>query len=177
MAILNIPDQNITLTDFNEIKNLLKQHGISLSVWSTQKILRDSDSQETILEAYAHELKPFMEKNGFKTADVINVHKETPNLATIRAKFLKEHIHSEDEVRFFVDGEGLFWFHLKDHNDNELIVNVLCQKGDFIAVPKGYKHWFDLAPNYHVKAIRIFSNIEGWIAQYTESGIDARYNP
>lgn len=177
MAILNIPDQNITLTDFNEVKALLNKHGIFLTTWEAQKPLKDTDTQETILEAYAHELKPFMEKNGFLTADVINVHKDTPNIEAIRAKFLKEHTHSEDEVRFFVDGEGLFWFHLKDHEGKDLVVNVLCQKGDFMSVPKGYQHWFDLAPKYHVKAIRIFTNIEGWVAHYTESGIDARYNP
>lgn len=177
MAILNIPDQNKTITDFSEIKTLLNTHGIFLTKWEANKPLSDNDSQETILEAYSHELKPFMDKNGFKTADVINVHKDTPNVEALRGKFLKEHTHSEDEVRFFVDGEGLFWFHLKDEADKDLILNVLCQKGDFMSVPKGYKHWFDLAPKYHVKAIRIFTNVEGWVANYTESKIDERYNP
>lgn len=177
MAILSIPDQNVKINNFVEIKSFLDRHGIYLTQWSANKELSDNDSQETILEAYSHELKPFMEKYGYQTADVINVHKDTPNVEAIRAKFLKEHTHSEDEVRFFVDGEGLFWFHLKDQSDKDLIINVLCQKGDFMSVPKGYKHWFDLAPKYHVKAIRIFSNVEGWVANYTESGIDARYNP
>ncbi len=173
MAILNIPDRGITIRDLLEIKSVLNSHGIFLEKWKATLPLKDSDTQETILEAYAHELKPFMEKNGFTTADVINVHKDTPNIEMIRGKFLKEHTHSEDEVRFFVDGEGLFWFHLKD----DTVINVLCEKGDFLSVPKGFKHWFDLAPKYHVKAIRIFTNVEGWVANYTDSGIDARYNP
>lgn len=177
MAILNIPDQNITIENFTEIQNFLNNHGIFLAQWKTTQALQDNDSQETILAAYAHELEPFMQKNGFKTADVINVHRDTPNIEAIREKFLKEHTHSEDEVRFFVDGEGKFWFHLQDSNGSDLVINVLCQQGDFMSVPKGYKHWFDLAPSYHVKAIRIFTNVEGWVAQYTGSGIDARYNP
>ncbi len=172
MAILTFPDEQRTVTDFKEIQSILNHHGIFLHQWQANAPLNDHDSQETILKAYEHELKPFMEKNGYSTCDVINVHKDTPNVEAIRAKFLKEHTHSEDEVRFFVDGEGLFWFNLGD-----TVLNVLCQKGDFIAVPKGFKHWFDLAPKYHVKAIRIFSNQEGWVAQYTNSDVDLRYNP
>jgi 1,2-dihydroxy-3-keto-5-methylthiopentene dioxygenase len=114
-----------------------------------------------------------MSKKGFKDADVINVHKDTPNLSAIREKFMKEHTHSEDEVRFFVDGEGKFWFHFDDGE----IFCVTCSRGDFISVPKNYKHWFDLHPNYFVKAIRIFSNMEGWTPIYTNSDIDKKYNP
>ncbi len=161
-----------TLTDFDEIKNYLKEKGVFFERWQARQKLSESDSQEVILNAYAHELSPFMEAHGFQAADVINIHPETPNIKEIRQKFLKEHTHSEDEVRFFVDGSGLFWFHF----DDESIVRLQCVKGDFLSVPKGYKHWFDLAPHYFVKAIRIFSNQEGWVAQYTGSGVDEKYN-
>jgi 1,2-dihydroxy-3-keto-5-methylthiopentene dioxygenase len=113
-----------------------------------------------------------MKKNGYVNADVINVHKDTPNIEAIRQKFLSEHTHAEDEVRFFVDGEGEFFFHLKDRNE---VFSLLCQKGDFISVPKGYTHWFDLAPKYHVKAIRVFMTPEGWVANYTNSGVEKKY--
>ena len=113
-----------------------------------------------------------MNKNGYAVADVINVHPKTENLLAIREKFMKEHTHSEDEIRFFVDGLGKFWFHL----DNEEILCVTCERGDFMSVPKNFRHWFDLAPGYFVKAIRIFSNMEGWVPNYTGSGIDQNYN-
>lgn len=171
MAVLNIPDENKTLENLEEIKSFLSDRGIEFSVWEASKKLSDEDTQEDILSAYEHELKPFMEKNGFKTADVISVNPNTENIEAIRQKFLKEHTHSEDEVRFFVDGEGLFWFHL-----NGEVFNLLCTKGDFLSVPAGATHWFDLAPKYTVKAIRIFSNEEGWVANYTNSGIDEKYN-
>ena len=100
------------------------------------------------------------------------MHPKTEHIEAIRQKFLKEHTHSEDEVRFFVDGEGKFWFNFDDGE----VACLTCVKGDFLAVPKGYKHWFDLAPKYHVKAIRIFSNMEGWVANYTNSGVDEKYN-
>ena len=171
MAILGLPDQNKTITDEATVINFLKERGIDYAFWETKAVLQDSDSQETILAAYEHEVKPYMEANGFKTADVISVNPKTENIEAIRQKFLKEHTHSEDEVRFFVDGEGLFWFHL-----NGEAFNLLCTKGDFLSVPAGATHWFDLAPKYTVKAIRIFSTVEGWVANYTNSGIDDKYN-
>jgi 1,2-dihydroxy-3-keto-5-methylthiopentene dioxygenase len=171
MTILYIPDQGKELNDLSEIQTFLKERGIEFSKWTANVELKIDDDQETILNAYSHELKPFMEKYGFQTADVINVHPGIEGIEAIRQKFLKEHTHSEDEVRFFVDGEGKFWFHL-----NKEVFNILCQKGDFISVPAGAKHWFDLAPKYSVKAIRIFSNQEGWVANYTGSEIDEKYN-
>jgi 1,2-dihydroxy-3-keto-5-methylthiopentene dioxygenase len=114
-----------------------------------------------------------MEANGYKTADVISINSLTPNYDQIRAKFLSEHTHSEDEVRFFVDGEGHFWFNL---GENEPIFNVLCQAGDLISVPAGTKHWFDAGEsNPFVKAIRIFIDTSGWVPEYTNSKIEQQY--
>jgi len=173
MATLFNATKNITLTNFADIKAALESKGVMIAKWEAKAPLTSSSTQEEILKAYSHELKPFMDKNGFQTADVINVHPQTENLMAIREKFMKEHTHSEDEIRFFVDGSGKFWFNL----DNGEIICVTCEKGDFMAVPKNYKHWFDLAPTYSVKAIRIFSNMEGWVPLYTNSGIDTSYNP
>lgn len=171
MAILNIPDKNIEIVELEKLKAFLKDYGIDYSLWQANKPISDEDSQEDILKAYEHELGPFMREKGFQSADVISVNPNTENIEAIREKFLKEHSHSEDEVRFFVGGEGLFWFHIKDE-----VFSLLCQKGDFLSVPAGYTHWFDLAPKYTVKAIRIFTSMDGWVANYTNSGIDEKYN-
>ncbi len=173
MAKLLLSKTNETITDFNQIKSYLASHQIMIDKWEASSKLSDDSTQEEILAAYAHELKPFMDNHGFQTADVINVHPKTENLAVIRQKFMKEHRHNDDEIRFFVDGEGIFWFHL----DNDEVIAVTCTAGDFMSVPKNFRHWFDLHPKYFVKAIRIFSNIEGWVPHYTDSGIDQKYNP
>ncbi|HLT23449.1 MAG TPA: hypothetical protein VKZ84_08395 [Bacteriovoracaceae bacterium] len=173
MAILTLLDPvEKIIIDPSEIKSFMNERGIIFEQWEASIPLKDTDSQETILKAYEHELKPYMEKHGYVNADVINVHKETPNIEAVRAKFLSEHTHSEDEVRFFVDGEGAFYFHLQERQE---VFKLLCQKGDFISVPKGYTHWFDLAPTYFVKAIRVFQSPEGWVASYTNSNVDKKY--
>ncbi len=173
MAILTLLEPvNVELKDPREIKKFMNERGIIFEQWEASIPLKDSDSQETILKAYNHELSPYMKKHGYINADVINVHQDTPNIEVIRQKFLSEHTHAEDEVRFFVDGEGQFFFHLPSRGE---VMRLLCQKGDFISVPKGYTHWFDLAPKYHVKAIRVFQTPEGWVANYTNSGIEKKF--
>jgi len=152
-----------------EIKSFMNQRGILFEQWQAHANLGDDSTQEEVFKAYSHELEPFMQKHQYINWDVINVHKETPNIEAIRAKFLSEHTHSEEEIRFFVDGEGEFFFHLKESQE---VFSLLCQRGDFISVPAGFTHWFDLAPGYFVKAIRIFKTQEGWVANYTQSGVE-----
>ena len=174
MAVLNIPAQNYSSSDVGEIKKFLNDRGVFFDQWEASVEFSDDADQETILAAYDHALQPYMNSNGYKTADVISINATTPNYEAIRAKFLSEHTHTEDEVRFFVDGEGLFWFNLED--DKSPVFNVLCQSGDLISVPANTKHWFDAGEsNPFVKAIRIFIDTEGWVPHYTGSDIAEQF--
>ena len=172
MATLTIPNKNTTLQDFQAIRDYLNARGIWIDQWEASHPFEDEASQEEILAAYAHALQPFMAKGGYQTADVISVHAQTPNLPEIRAKFLREHTHTEDEVRFFVDGQGYFWFNL---GQDEPVFCVKCVAGDLLSVPANVKHWFDLGPVAFVKTIRVFTDASGWTPHYTDSGIDAKY--
>ncbi len=172
MAILSIPDQQQVIDDPKAIGAFLSSHGVFFDQWTCDVEFEDSASQEEILSAYARDLRPFMDEGGYLTADVISINSLTENYEAIRTKFLAEHTHSEDEIRFFVDGQGYFWFNLEDAP----VFNVLCQKGDLISVPAGTKHWFDAGVvQPFVKAIRIFIDQSGWIPEYTGSGIEKKY--
>lgn len=172
MAILSIPERNIELRDPQEIREFFNARGIFFDQWTCDVIFDDRATQEEILKAYEKDLNPFMAEGGYETADVISINKLTENYDAIRAKFLAEHTHSEDEIRFFVDGQGLFWFNL----ENEPIFNLLCEKGDLISVPAGTKHWFDAGESEpFVKAIRIFIDMSGWVPHYTGSELEKKY--
>ena len=172
MAILSIPEQNIELRDPSEIKAFFHKRNLFFDQWTCEVTFDDRATQEDILTAYEKDLKPFMEEGGYLTADVISINALTENYEAIRAKFLAEHTHSEDEIRFFVDGQGLFWFNL----ENEPVFNLLCQRGDLISVPAGTKHWFDAGESApFVKAIRIFIDMSGWVPEYTESGVEQNF--
>lgn len=173
MAILNIPDINKQIQAVAEIKSFLNQRGIFFDQWQADKTLQETASQNEILDAYNTALEPYMQSNGYKVADVININSQTENYEAIRAKFLQEHTHTEDEVRFFVEGEGLFWFNLEG---DDAVFNVLCQAGDLISVPANIKHWFDAGEkNPSVKAIRIFIDSSGWVPNYTGNNIAEKY--
>lgn len=173
MAVLIIPDQDKRMEDQDEIRQFLNEKGVLFDKWEASTEFEDDADQDTILGAYSHVLQPYMSQNGYKTADVINVNPNTPNLDMLRNKFLTEHIHTEDEVRFFVDGEGIFWFNMENGHP---VFCVVCQQGDLLSVPANTKHWFDLGPKSFVKAIRIFIDQSGWVPHYTNSGVDKPYN-
>jgi 1,2-dihydroxy-3-keto-5-methylthiopentene dioxygenase len=172
MAELRVPDRHIHLAKEHEIRHFLQERGI----WYDHRPAEASPigpGDEDILQAHAGWLKPFMDKNGYRTADVIRITPSTPNVPAIRDKFLREHTHSEDEVRFFVDGEGLFWFHKE--TPEEEVFSVRCTAGDLLTVPANMKHWFDLGDSPRVCAIRIFTDQAGWVPHYTQSNIEQRY--
>jgi len=104
-------------------------------------------------------------------ADVISLPKGTPDTAALRGKFLSEHRHAEDEVRFFVAGQGLFSLHLGGR-----VYEVLCTRGDLIGVPADTPHWFDMGPDPEFVVIRLFINPQGWVAQFSGSDIADRFH-
>lgn len=167
MTTLSIFNQNepgtahTVTSDSSEIQRLLAEQGVRFEQWPTRDLPADA-SQEQILDAYAGEVASLKEECGFQTADVVSLNPDHPEKDAFRQKFLDEHTHSEDEVRFFVRGEGLFYLHF-----GESVYAVLCRKNDLISVPDGTRHWFDMGPAPEFTCIRLFTNPEGWVAQFS----------
>lgn len=147
------------------IADELKQRGIRFERWDTRP-LADVTDHTAILSAYSGEIEQLKTENGFTTADVVSLTPDHPDKKAFREKFLDEHRHSEDEIRFFVRGNGLFYLHIR----NEVLV-VNCCENDLISVPAGTTHWFDMGPAPDFTALRLFTNPEGWVAQFTGSDI------
>ena len=99
-----------------------------------------SATAEAVLEAYAGKIAQLKARGGYVTADVIDVTAATPGLEGMLARFNSEHWHDEDEVRFIVEGRGLFHIHPAQGP----VFAIEVEAGDLIRVPKGTHHWFDL---------------------------------
>lgn len=138
--------------------------GVRFERWPTREAGAD------VLATYAEEVARLKAEGGYQVADVVSLSPDHPDRAALRGKFLAEHRHAEDEVRFFVEGEGLFTLH-----EGDRIFNLLCTRGDLISVPAGMRHWFDMGPAPHFTAIRLFTNPEGWVAQFTGDDIADRF--
>ena len=156
--------------DPNEIQRQLQLRGIRFERWPAREALPEGADQEAILTAYSNEVAQVQRSGSYPTVDAIRMTPDHPDKASLRAKFLSEHIHGEDEVRFFVEGKGLFCLHIGDE-----VLQVLCEADDWIAVPAGTKHWFDMGSEPLFCAIRFFNNPEGWVAQFTGDAIADRF--
>jgi 1,2-dihydroxy-3-keto-5-methylthiopentene dioxygenase len=173
MAVLRIPDEKKTLRDEGEIRDYLAGVGIDYERWEMTDRANADASADEVLSAYAPEIEKLKAQGGYVTADVIDVKPDTAGLDAMLAKFSIEHTHDEDEVRFIVEGRGLF--HI--HPASSPVVALEVEAGDLIRVPRGTLHWFDLCGERRIRAIRLFQDSTGWTPKYTNSGIDRGYEP
>lgn len=158
------------LNDASLIQQELAQRGILFQRWPARADLPEGADQAVILAAYADEVAAVQGEGGYQTVDAIRLQPSHPDRDSLRRKFLAEHTHSEDEVRFFVEGRGLFCLHIGDE-----VLQVLCEADDFLRVPAGTKHWFDMGSAPRFCAIRFFDNPTGWVAQFTGDPIAEHY--
>ena len=174
MAVISIPDESRTITDTGEISQFLEPFGIWYEKWDVSGGgIGDNATEEEILTAYGAEIERLKEKGGYVTADVIDVHPDTPGLDTMLDKFKVEHTHSEDEVRFVVKGSGIFHVNPVDSP----VFSIEMQEGDLINVPAGTRHWFNLCKERRIRTIRLFLDSSGWAPHYLAESAHARYEP
>lgn len=153
-------------SDAADIARALAAAGVRFERWPLKPLAADGD----VLALYADEVARLTAEGGYQSIDVARITPDHPDRAALREKFLSEHTHAEDEVRFFLDGEGLFTL----HHDSRVFA-MLCGAGDLISVPAGMRHWFDMGAAPRFTAIRLFLNPDGWIAQFTGSDIADRF--
>ncbi|MDR3385898.1 MAG: acireductone dioxygenase [Rudaea sp.] len=153
-----------------DIARELGQVGVRFERWQASQPVVPGASQDEVIAAYRPDIERLQRENGYQAVDVISLNPDHPDRAALRQKFLNEHTHSEDEVRFFVAGRGQFTLHIGDK-----VYEVLCEQGDLIGVPDGTRHWFDMSESPCFIAIRLFTNKEGWVANFTGDEIAARF--
>jgi 1,2-dihydroxy-3-keto-5-methylthiopentene dioxygenase len=151
-----------SLSDHAAIAAALAPHGIVLERWEPGTPLGPEAGDEDILAAYADAIDRLKARGGYQSCDVLRLTPDHPQRAELRAKFLAEHIHDDDEVRFFVEGAGLFYIHA-----GGMVHALECTAGDLIAVPAGTQHWFDTGAQPRFTVIRLFTTPDGWVARFT----------
>lgn len=158
----------LATSDEETIRRELNLAGIRFERWKASVELAPDASQDEILAAYRREIDRLAQEAGYGTVDVVRMTPDNPKKEELRAKFLDEHTHDEDEVRFFVEGSGAFYLHIASK-----VYQVVCTRDDLISVPAGTQHWFDMGPEPHFTAIRLFISPEGWVANFTGDDIAA----
>ena len=144
--------------------------GVRFEQWEAAQPIAPGASSEAVFAAYRNDIDRLIAENGFKTVDVVSISPDNPDRAMMRMKFLDEHFHKEDEVRFFVAGAGQFTLHVADK-----VYEILCEAGDLVGVPDGTRHWFDMGASPHFVAIRFFTEPDGWVGHFTGTDIAQRF--
>ncbi len=144
--------------------------GVTFERWQSPVTLPDDAPAEAVLAAYKPYLDGLMGDSGAGSADVISLTPDHPNVAALRQKFISEHTHTEDEVRFFVRGSGNFIMHVGTR-----VYDAHCTQGDLISVPANVKHWFDAGPQPSFTALRVFTDSSGWVPHYTGDALSERF--
>ena len=173
MASVKIPEQQRTLTGYDDVAGFLAARGIEYERWHSERNVGANATSDAVLLAYKDKVDELSARGGYTAADVIDVKPDTPNLEPMLAKFSREHWHDEDEVRFIVEGRGIFHIHQKDAP----VFAIEVEAGDLIRVPRGTLHWFDLCSTKHIQCIRLFQDPGGWTPWYTESGLNDKFEP
>jgi len=153
-----------------DISRELGKVGVRFEQWQANRPIAPGASQDEVIAAYRDDIDRLMREEGYRAVDVISLKPDHPDRASLRKKFLDEHTHSEDEVRFFVAGSGQFTLHIDGK-----VYEILCESGDLIGVPDGTRHWFDMSESPYFVAIRLFTNAEGWVANFTGEDIAQRF--
>jgi 1,2-dihydroxy-3-keto-5-methylthiopentene dioxygenase len=180
MAMITIRRSGQILREKGEVLSYLKDQGVIYEVWGVERLngrLKESyrlspDEQQAILGLYGPEISDLNSRQGYLTQDIVVLSEATPSLESILEKFRREHHHTDDEVRFVVDGSGIFTI-----RKGELIFDVTVVAGDLLVVPAYTRHWFDLTPERRIKCVRIFKDPAGWVAIYNEPTVLSPFIP
>jgi len=165
------PNQALTDTEsVEEIATELDKINVRFERWATDIKIPQKSDDNLVLQAYAKDIERIKRDGGYTTVDILRVMPNFENKKEIREKFLNEHTHSEDEVRFFVEGAGMFYLRV----DGKVYM-ILCMAGDLISVPHGVTHWFDMSDSPYITAIRFFENKEGWTPNFTGTDIAQKF--
>ncbi len=156
--------------DHAEIARELRAIGVGFEQWQACQPVAPGASTDAVMAAYRNDIDRLVAERAFKTVDVVSIAPDHPDREQMRRKFLDEHFHKEDEVRFFVAGSGLFTLHVEDQ-----VYELLCTQGDLVSVPDSTRHWFDMGPEPSFVAIRFFTEPDGWVGHFTGTDIAQRF--
>ncbi|CAL4127236.1 unnamed protein product [Meganyctiphanes norvegica] len=142
-------EHHLTPPQFADLGQINKETG--LLYW---KIDPNSDDGVATLAKIKSE-------RGYNYEDISEISKDTlPNYEQRVKAIFTEHIHTEEEIRYVLDGSG--YFDIRDASDRWVRIKVT--PGDLLVLPAGIYHRFTLDKHNYIKTKRLFLCKPVWLA-------------
>ena len=164
MAELRVHGEDTVTDEPEAIASFTADYGVDFDQWNIDKLQSQEGraDEEEIMEVFDEEIESLKAEGNYNLVDVVSLTPETPDLDELLSKFDRDHHHKEDEVRFVVDGRGVFTI----HPDDGPSFDVELHAGDLIVIPDGTEHAFTLCEDKNIQCIRFFQSEDGWEAHY-----------
>lgn len=144
----------------------LAQAGVRWGRWPLRTVA--GDGLDAVRAVYGDELATLGLQFALHSADRVQMAPGDTRWPALRQQFLQEHRHADAEIRYFLAGTGLFYLRSGDG-----FLGLLCEAGEWVALPAGARHCFDAGEAPAFEALRLFGAPNGWIAEPTGAVLPA----
>jgi len=153
MKVFLIDNPSIQLTE-NDLKEIGVLH------WTIS--VENGEANDPILVKLCND-------RGYSYKDVVHVTPETlPNYSEKIKIFFQEHLHTDEEIRLFLEGSG--YFDVRGKNDEW--IRIHATKGDMILLPAGIYHRYSNDENNKAKVMRFLQGDPIWTPYNRANEID-----
>jgi len=119
------------------------------------------------------ELEKIREERGYTYVDYVDSSK-MPNLQDKINTFLIEHLHEDEEIRYFLNGSGYFDLR-NEFEEKQPWIRIHGKPGDLIVLPAGIYHRFLPDEKMYFHVMRLFVGEPVWTPYNREDeGTDAK---
>lgn len=161
---------NKVLSHFEDIAATLAEHGIRFERQTPAGKVMPGSGAQSVIEACGKQLGELSQAYGYPDTEIISLNRDHAQKAEYRDRFLCERRHAAAESWFLAGGRGLLNVHVGQH-----VFALLCEKGDIITLPGSTHYWLDLGDEPHIVLVRLYSEAEGGLAEFTDEGIAGRF--
>lgn len=112
-------------------------------------------SPDEVIEAFRQPLDGLMQNDNFNGLDVTSVQPGQADQAQQHRHLMAAHAHAGTEAHLFIEGQGAFFMQA-----GQRVYALHCAPGDFIRLPGGLRHWFDMGRQPGFRCIHLYSDPE-----------------